>query len=161
MRFVGNLTLNLHDCGGQEGFMKDYLSEQRHVRLQPLRGDGEDRAFVLTDLSVPRCCVAHAPSRDTIFSNVSVMIYIFDVASDNAEVRFIFTICHHPCLRDRPQHTADQVVSRAERPQVVPEVRGGAAADLPERDDLLPYSQDGSYCRGGTRQGNRMSSSGD
>jgi Ras-related GTP-binding protein A/B len=51
MRFVGNLTLNLHDCGGQEGFMKDYLSEQR----------------------------------DSIFSNVSVMIYIFDVASDNAE----------------------------------------------------------------------------
>ncbi len=59
MRFVGNLTLNLHDCGGQEGFMKDYLSEQRHVRLQPLRGDGEDRAFVLTGLSVPRRCVAH------------------------------------------------------------------------------------------------------
>lgn len=59
MRFVGNLTLNLHDCGGQEGFMKDYLSEQRHVRLQPLHDDGKYRAFVLTDLSVPRCCDAH------------------------------------------------------------------------------------------------------
>jgi Ras-related GTP-binding protein A/B len=47
MRFVGNLTLNLHDCGGQEGFMKDYLSEQRHVRLQPLHDDGKYRAFVL------------------------------------------------------------------------------------------------------------------
>jgi hypothetical protein len=32
------------------------------------------------------------------------------VASDNAEVRFIF-ICHHPCLRDRLQHISDHVVS--------------------------------------------------
>lgn len=54
------------------------------------------------------------PSRDTIFSNVSVMIYIFDVASDNAEVRYIFAICHHPCLRDRSQHMADQVVSQSD-----------------------------------------------
>lgn len=29
MRFVGNLSLNLLDCGGQEGFMKEYLTEDR------------------------------------------------------------------------------------------------------------------------------------
>jgi len=29
MRFVGNLTLNLHDCGGQPGFMDSYLSTER------------------------------------------------------------------------------------------------------------------------------------
>eukprot|EP01116_Phalansterium_solitarium_P022216 TRINITY_DN7254_c0_g1_i2.p1 TRINITY_DN7254_c0_g1~~TRINITY_DN7254_c0_g1_i2.p1 ORF type:complete len:311 (-),score=152.45 TRINITY_DN7254_c0_g1_i2:128-1060(-) len=32
VRFLGNLVLNLWDCGGQEGFMENYLSSQRdHV----------------------------------------------------------------------------------------------------------------------------------
>eukprot|EP01087_Luapelamoeba_hula_P010074 TRINITY_DN2650_c0_g1_i2.p1 TRINITY_DN2650_c0_g1~~TRINITY_DN2650_c0_g1_i2.p1 ORF type:complete len:321 (+),score=52.97 TRINITY_DN2650_c0_g1_i2:44-964(+) len=29
VRFLGNLALNLWDCGGQEAFMKDYFSSQR------------------------------------------------------------------------------------------------------------------------------------
>lgn len=29
MRFLGNLALNLWDCGGQEAFMENYFSNQR------------------------------------------------------------------------------------------------------------------------------------
>jgi len=47
VRFLGNLVLNLWDCGGQEAFMENYLSQQRmHV-----------------------------------FSNVGVLIYVFDIES--------------------------------------------------------------------------------
>merc|ERR1712000_38688 len=32
VKFLGNLTLNLWDCGGQDAFMENYLSQQRqHV----------------------------------------------------------------------------------------------------------------------------------
>jgi Ras-related GTP-binding protein A/B len=51
LRFVGNLTLDIRDFGGQLSYMKDYLSELRE---------------------------------DT-FSNASVLIYIFDVASETPE----------------------------------------------------------------------------
>eukprot|EP01118_Nematostelium_gracile_P002183 TRINITY_DN12413_c0_g1_i1.p1 TRINITY_DN12413_c0_g1~~TRINITY_DN12413_c0_g1_i1.p1 ORF type:complete len:311 (-),score=73.01 TRINITY_DN12413_c0_g1_i1:16-948(-) len=47
VRFLGNLVLNLWDCGGQETFMENYMSSQR----------------------------------DHIFSNVEVLIYIFDIES--------------------------------------------------------------------------------
>ncbi|OQR68228.1 ras-related GTP-binding protein A-like [Tropilaelaps mercedesae] len=47
VRFLGNLVLNLWDCGGQEVFMENYIQAQR----------------------------------DTIFSNVEVLIYVFDVSS--------------------------------------------------------------------------------
>ncbi|KAK4174357.1 putative ras-related GTP-binding protein A [Triangularia setosa] len=51
VKFLGNLTLNLWDCGGQEAFMENYLSQQR----------------------------AH------VFSNVGVLIYIFDIESRDVE----------------------------------------------------------------------------
>ncbi|KAI9802316.1 MAG: GTP-binding protein gtr1 [Piccolia ochrophora] len=47
VRFLGNLTLNLWDCGGQDAFVENYLNTQR----------------------------AH------VFSNVGVLIYVFDVES--------------------------------------------------------------------------------
>ncbi len=51
VKFLGNLTLNLWDCGGQEAFMENYLSQQRmHV-----------------------------------FSNVGVLIYVFDIESRDVE----------------------------------------------------------------------------
>ncbi|KAK4164297.1 putative GTP-binding protein [Cladorrhinum sp. PSN259] len=51
VKFLGNLTLNLWDCGGQEAFMDNYLSQQRtHV-----------------------------------FSNVGVLIYVFDIKSGEWE----------------------------------------------------------------------------
>lgn len=48
VRFLGNLVLNLWDCGGQKVFMDSFLTTQR----------------------------------DTIFRNVEVLIYVFDVESD-------------------------------------------------------------------------------
>ena len=51
VKFLGNLTLNLWDCGGQEAFMENYLSQQR----------------------------AH------VFSNVGVLIYVFDIESRDVE----------------------------------------------------------------------------
>lgn len=51
VKFLGNLTLNLWDCGGQEAFMENYLTQQRvHV-----------------------------------FSNVGVLIYVFDIESRDVE----------------------------------------------------------------------------
>lgn len=51
VRFLGNLVLNLWDCGGQDTFMKNYFDSQQ----------------------------------DIIFRNVEVLIYVFDVASDELE----------------------------------------------------------------------------
>ncbi|KEY68060.1 hypothetical protein S7711_06970 [Stachybotrys chartarum IBT 7711] len=54
VKFLGNLTLNLWDCGGQEAFMENYLSQQRvHV-----------------------------------FSNVGVLIYVFDIESRDVDRDF-------------------------------------------------------------------------
>src|ERR1700712_4356143 len=51
VRFLGDLILNLWDCGGQDAFMDSYLSTQR----------------------------------STIFQQVGVMIYVFDV--ENSDMR--------------------------------------------------------------------------
>eukprot|EP00045_Choanoeca_perplexa_P023088 m.12227 g.12227 ORF g.12227 m.12227 type:complete len:309 (-) comp9912_c0_seq1:95-1021(-) len=48
VRFLGDLVLNLWDCGGQEVFMENYFTSQKH----------------------------------NIFRNVAVLIYVFDVQSD-------------------------------------------------------------------------------
>ncbi|KAI9725010.1 MAG: hypothetical protein M1812_000286 [Candelaria pacifica] len=51
VKFLGNLTLNLWDCGGQDAFMESYLVAQRKQ----------------------------------VFSNVGVLIYVFDVESREFE----------------------------------------------------------------------------
>eukprot|EP01127_Copromyxa_protea_P009904 TRINITY_DN2372_c0_g1_i1.p1 TRINITY_DN2372_c0_g1~~TRINITY_DN2372_c0_g1_i1.p1 ORF type:complete len:293 (-),score=52.71 TRINITY_DN2372_c0_g1_i1:101-979(-) len=51
VRFLGNLLLNLWDCGGQERFFENYLTSQR----------------------------------EHIFSNVEVLLYVFDVSSEEFE----------------------------------------------------------------------------
>jgi Ras-related GTP-binding protein A/B len=52
VRFLGNLVLNLWDCGGQEQYFLSYFMAER----------------------------------DHIFSNVSVMIFVFDIKSTNIDV---------------------------------------------------------------------------
>jgi Ras-related GTP-binding protein A/B len=47
-KFMGNLTLNLWDCGGQKNFMRQYFTTYK----------------------------------ETIFKNVEVLIYVFDVDND-------------------------------------------------------------------------------
>ncbi len=51
MRFLGNLVLNLWDCGGQYRFYENYFDNQK----------------------------------ETIFRNVEVLIYVFDVESSDLE----------------------------------------------------------------------------
>ncbi|KAK5703663.1 GTP-binding protein gtr1, partial [Elasticomyces elasticus] len=51
VKFMGNLTLNLWDCGGQDAFMETYLASQR----------------------------------GNIFSDVAVLIYVFDIESRELE----------------------------------------------------------------------------
>lgn len=51
VRFLGNLVLNLWDCGGQDTFMENYFESQR----------------------------------DQIFRNVEVLIYVFDIDSNERE----------------------------------------------------------------------------
>ena len=34
VRFLGNLVLNIWDCGGQEAFMENYFASQREVNNQ-------------------------------------------------------------------------------------------------------------------------------
>ena len=50
-KFMGNLTLNLWDCGGQDAFMESYLNTQR----------------------------------ENVFSDIEVLIYVFDIESREVE----------------------------------------------------------------------------
>lgn len=65
IRFMGNLMLNLWDCGGQDGFMESYLTSGQKWGAA---GAGSGRG-----------------QREHIFSNVAVMIFVFDVESKNFE----------------------------------------------------------------------------
>ncbi|KAI1982247.1 GTP-binding protein gtr1 [Ophidiomyces ophidiicola] len=51
VKFIGNLTLNLWDCGGQDAFMESYVASQR----------------------------------ENIFTDVAVLVYVFDIESREVE----------------------------------------------------------------------------
>ncbi len=70
MRFLGNLVLNLWDCGGQEAFMESYFVSQR----------------------------------DHIFRNVEVLIYVFDVESQELEKDLIY---YQSCLEALQHHSKE------------------------------------------------------
>ncbi|KAJ1484557.1 rraga protein, partial [Baffinella frigidus] len=60
VKFLGNLVLNLWDCGGQEAYMESYFESQR----------------------------------DHIFRNAAVLIYVFDIESQQLEKDIqYFTLC--------------------------------------------------------------------
>ncbi|EKX47497.1 hypothetical protein GUITHDRAFT_86396 [Guillardia theta CCMP2712] len=96
VRFLGNLVLNLWDCGGQEAYMESYFESQR----------------------------------DHIFRNVAVLIYVFDIESQQmAKDMQYFTLCidalktnsENPkvfCLVHKmdlvPEETRDQVFEKQE-----------------------------------------------
>uniref|UniRef100_A0A8C4QEC5 Ras-related GTP-binding protein n=1 Tax=Eptatretus burgeri TaxID=7764 RepID=A0A8C4QEC5_EPTBU len=70
VRFLGNLVLNLWDCGGQDNFMENYFASQR----------------------------------DSIFRNVEVLIYVFDV--ENLEVEkdmHYYQSCLEAILQNSPE----------------------------------------------------------
>jgi hypothetical protein len=65
--------------------------------------------------------------RDHIFRNVEVLIYVFDIESRDATVRFSpFGFSHPP-----------------EGHQLLPVVRRGHPAELSHSKSILPHSQDG------------------
>ncbi|KAF2364452.1 Gtr1/RagA G protein [Trinorchestia longiramus] len=70
VRFLGNLVLNLWDCGGQDAFMENYFASQR----------------------------------DNIFRNVEVLIYVFDVESDELEKDMhYYQSCLEAILQNSPE----------------------------------------------------------
>ncbi|XP_055334554.1 ras-related GTP-binding protein A-like [Paramacrobiotus metropolitanus] len=70
VRFLGNLVLNLWDCGGQEAFMENYFASQR----------------------------------DTIFRNVEVLIYVFDVESRELDKDMhYYQSCLEAILQNSPE----------------------------------------------------------
>lgn len=73
VRFLGDLVLNLWDCGGQDAFMDTYLSTQR----------------------------------STIFQQVGVMIYVFDVESreENKDREYF-----RDCMAGLKQHSPDATI---------------------------------------------------
>ncbi|CAF0784038.1 unnamed protein product [Didymodactylos carnosus] len=70
VRFLGNLILNLWDCGGQEAFMECYFATQK----------------------------------DNIFKNVEVLIYVFDVQSQEMDKDMhYYQSCLESILQYSPQ----------------------------------------------------------
>lgn len=67
VRFLGNLTLNLWDCGGQDAFVENYLSTQANH----------------------------------VFSNVGVLIYVFDIESREFDRDLVVFSANARALADR------------------------------------------------------------
>jgi len=82
VKFLGNLTLNLWDCGGQEAFMENYLSQQRqhvfsHVGVLIYVFDIESRDVdrdMATYVSIISAMVQYSPS-----AKVFVLIHKMDL----------------------------------------------------------------------------------
>ncbi|KAI9720337.1 MAG: GTP-binding protein gtr1 [Chrysothrix sp. TS-e1954] len=64
VRFMGNLMLNLWDCGGQAGYMDSYLTSQHDRGFTGGAGAG-----------------GSGGQREYIFKDVAVLIFVFDVES--------------------------------------------------------------------------------
>ncbi|XP_065887401.1 ras-related GTP-binding protein A-like [Dysidea avara] len=85
VRFLGNLVLNLWDCGGQKVFMDSFLTTQR----------------------------------DTIFRNVEVLIYVFDVESDEYDRDMHY---YQSCLEALMQNSPDaKIFCLVHKMDLVPE----------------------------------------
>ena len=98
VRFLGNLVLNLWDCGGQEAFMENYFESQRdhifrNVQVQAgLLGGGASAA----------CC---ADAANFWCACAQVLIYVFDIESrELSKDMEYYASCEsspHPLLRVR------------------------------------------------------------
>jgi len=73
LRFLGNLVLNLWDCGGQDAFYENYFESQR----------------------------------DHIFSNVELLIYVFDIESSQLEKDLSY---YDTCLEAIKTNSADATI---------------------------------------------------
>lgn len=71
IRFMGNLMLNLWDCGGQDGFMESFLTSADDTRYSGGLGSGAGSGSGS----------GGGGQREHVFTNVAVLIYVFDVES--------------------------------------------------------------------------------
>jgi len=67
VRMLGNLTVNLWDCGGQDAFMENYFIHQKENIFRLLYTDYI--IYCITD----------------IFSGASVLIYVLDIKSEKPD----------------------------------------------------------------------------
>lgn len=86
MRFLGNLILNLWDCGGQEAFVDSYLTSQRdhvfrNVEVLIYVFDIESREFS-KDLSVYMSCL-DALQANSPQANIFVLLHKMDLAPES------------------------------------------------------------------------------
>lgn len=104
VRFLGNLVLNLWDCGGQEAFMENYFASQK----------------------------------DTIFRNVEVLIYVFDVESRELEKDLHY---YQSCLEAILQNSAEaKIFCLVHKMDLIPEEERERIFQL-RRDDLNRLSK--------------------
>jgi len=85
VRFLGNLVLNLWDCGGQEAFMENYFSSQRdhifrNVEVLIYIFDVESRELQ-KDMLYFRSCV-EAISQNSKDSKIFCLIHKMDLISE-------------------------------------------------------------------------------
>ena len=89
VRFLGDLVLNLWDCGGQDSFMDSYLSTQRSTIFQQVAVliyvfDIETRE-ALKDLEYYRDCIdglkKYSPE-----AKVFLLVHKMDLVRENADV---------------------------------------------------------------------------
>jgi len=86
VRFLGNLVLNLWDCGGQEAFMENYFSSQRdhifrNVEVLIYLFDIESRE-VQKDLSYYRSCL-EAIQQNSKDAKIFCLIHKMDLVSED------------------------------------------------------------------------------
>ncbi|CCX11446.1 Gtr1/RagA G protein conserved region-domain-containing protein [Pyronema domesticum] len=82
LRFLGNLTLNLWDCGGQDAFMENYLSQQRdhifkNVEVLIYVFDVESREFSRDMITY--CSIIEALSQNSPDASVFCLIHKMDL----------------------------------------------------------------------------------
>ncbi|KAI9828346.1 MAG: GTP-binding protein gtr1 [Thelocarpon impressellum] len=90
VKFLGNLTLNLWDCGGQDAFVENYLTSQRvhvfsHVGVLIYVFDIESREFdrdVVTFSSIMRALTEFSPD-----ATVFCLIHKMDLVQDQFRVK--------------------------------------------------------------------------
>jgi len=87
VRFLGNLVLNLWDCGGQEAFMENYFSSQRdhifrNVEVLIYIFDIESREVQQKDLSYYRSCI-EAIQQNSKDAKVFCLIHKMDLVQED------------------------------------------------------------------------------
>ena len=110
VRFLGSVTLNLWDCGGQEAFMDSYLTRQR----------------------------------DTIFKDVGVLIYVFDVESRDVEKdKSYYLDCLQACRKNSPEA---EIFVLLHKMDLLENRRDPVTVFDAKKKDLLRYSE-GSFIK--------------